>query len=267
VGVPDGQRSDEEDHFSKSMTLTSAAGLGLIYSERFDRGSRVNEELQRRALAVALRHAVVVDGDFEEGWDELWLHLGEELGWDTVGKIDGGVLREQIRIAVESERFRQAGWSLEKIEAHQAHQRLQALVVQSRLEPGEVFNIVDWVGPLLRLKRTIKGTGFWSNVTVWDFDERYWQWVQPASAQPEQIESMLTALGAPPTCRALQLRAPDGDDWFQEGSKLPLRQALEIAVDLNDCQDQILLCLPGRLAYIQTHHCDRAIVYRPSVKE
>jgi hypothetical protein len=65
----------------------------------------------------------------------------------------------------------------------------------------------------------------------------------------------------------LQLFAPDGDDWFQEGSKLPLRQALEIAVELNDGQDQILLCLPGRLAYIQTHHYDRAIVYRPSVKE
>jgi hypothetical protein len=225
-----------------------------------------------------MQHPAVTEGDLDACWDGLWLYLAEQMGWQSVARVDDGLLREQIRIAVESDRLRGEGWSREEIEKHETRMRLQALVAQSRSKPGEEFDVSGWAGPLLASKhrdllrsRQKDWQGLHSPrhepaeyVSVWNFDPNYVRPVHPSAASPEQIESMLSALGAPATCRALRLFEPLGDDWVHPGSELPLRQALEIAIDLNDGQDQILLCLPGRLAYSQTHNHDRMIVYRPT---
>ena len=56
---------------------------------------------------------------------------------------------------------------------------------------------------------------------------------------------------------------PRGDE-FEQGAELPLDVALRIVVELNDGQEQTIACLPGRLAYTQTHLYSRQIVYHPS---
>jgi hypothetical protein len=244
----------------------------------------VDEEIQSRALGIAMQHPVVIGGRLEDSWDELWLSLGEELGWKALGKVDIDALRNGIRVAVEMERLREAG-RLSESEHQDALERAQALVARARLAPGEVFDVSHWVGPLLtegareRLKNVQKE---WCQqtggrhpaycVSVWDFDDRWIQTVGDWYFWPsaEQVEGTLTELGAPATCRALWLPTPSGDlsygfygVAFDPGSRLPLRLALEIAVDKGDSMDLMLLCLPGRLGYIQTHEANRWVVHRP----
>jgi hypothetical protein len=42
-----------------------------------------------------------------------------------------------------------------------------------------------------------------------------------------------------------------------------VRLALEIALEASESSDLILLCLPGRLGYIQTHEESYWVVHRP----
>jgi hypothetical protein len=241
----------------------------------------MDDELQRRALESAMRFPGVIAGDLGECWDELWLALGEELGWQATAKVDAAVLRAQIERALRSERLRREGWPTERIEADEALDRSRALVAATRLPPGEEFDVFQWVGPLLN---EVKSEALrvvqrdWRHghlkrhpadyVSVWEFQPRYER--DNCGHSAKTVASMLTELGAPATCRALRLfaevrddRLEHPDDMFDPGAKLPLLQALEIAIDHNWEQDEILLCLPGRLAYVQTHERGQSIVHRP----
>jgi hypothetical protein len=53
------------------------------------------------------------------------------------------------------------------------------------------------------------------------------------------------------------------NDLFDPGSRLPLRLALEIALENAGAYDLILFCLPGRLGYFQTHEEEYCVVHRP----
>jgi hypothetical protein len=240
------------------------------------REALLDEDLQRRALGIAMQHPVVIGGSLEDSWDELWLSLGEALGWKALAKVDIDALRTGIRVAVEIERRREAGWDSEIDE--ETRKRSQALVAWAGLVPGEVFDVSRWVGPLLeegareRLKNVQKewrgqqtgGRHPAFSVSVWDFDDR---WIQPlgdwgARPSAEQVEGTLTALGAPAICRAVCLPTPSVG-LFDPGSRLPLRLALEIAVEEIGAMDLILLCLPGRLGYAVTHEDSSFIAHRP----
>jgi len=218
----------------------------------------LDEELQGRAVAIALQYPGVLDGGLEDSWHELWLRLGQELGWQDLDQIDADVLRDEIGMAVESERLRLAGWSPEQLKEHS-----RALVAWNRLRPGETFDVSGWVGPLLsrrprqRLEKHPASKVSWRG---WDL-----RWIQPEDPpSAEELEATLTALGAPPICRAVRLPTLLIDlRWFDPGSRLPLRLALEIAFEVSGSLDLILLCLPGCLGYYQTHDGWCSVVHRP----
>ncbi len=244
--------------------LSSGGVRGRLWS-----GATLDEELQRRAVAIAMQYPGALDGSLEDSWDQIWLRLGEELGWPTLAKIDAEALRNGIRVAVEMEHVREAVGVDQNLRFsdldEQTRERIQALVARTRLASGEVFDGSRWVGPLLkegareRLKNVQKewqrqqagGLHPAFSVSVWDFDDRWIQpmgvWGSPPSL--ERVEGTLIALRAPATCRAVRLPTPSGRNWFDPGSRLPLRLALEIALSMGDSRDQILLCLPGRLGY------------------
>jgi hypothetical protein len=218
----------------------------------------------------------------EDSWDELWLSLGEELGWEALAKVDIDALRTGIRIAVEIERRAEAGSDrgsgTDRKTRKETWKRAQVLIAGAGLAPGEVFDVSHWVGPLLtegareRLKNVQKE---WRRqhsggrhpawyVSVWDLDNR---WIQPlgdwgARPSAEQVEARLTALGAPAICRAVCLPTPSVG-MFEPGSRLPLRLPLEIAVEQIGGMDLILVCLPGRLGYAVTHEEGSWVVHRP----
>jgi hypothetical protein len=243
----------------------------------------MDEELRQRAIALAMQYPGVLDENLEDSWDQIWLYLGEELGWPTLAKIDAEALRNGIRVVVDMEHLREAAGVDENLRFsdldEETRERIQALVAQTRLAPGEVFDVSRWVGPLLKegaRERLKKAQEDWRrqqighhpafSVSVWDFDHR---WIQPVGdwfSLPhslERVEGRLIALRAPATCRAVSLPIPSGRDWFDPGSTLPLRLALKIAVDMGDSRDLIILCLPGRLGYFQTHEGGSCVVHRP----
>jgi hypothetical protein len=233
----------------------------------------LDEELQRRAIAIAIGQPGALEGSLDDTWDQLWLGLGEELGWSSVAMLDAVALREELAWAVESERLRRAGWSEERIEGRESQQRLEELVAQSRLPPGEAFDVSHWVGPLLNetarehLERVQHDWGRQQTggrhpadyVSVFEFDTR---WMHDTPASPDKIEAELVALGATATCRVVRLHSGDAD--FEPGSRVPLRPALDIAFGMVDRADLILVCLAGRLGYVTTHERWHSIVYRPS---
>jgi hypothetical protein len=235
----------------------------------------MDEELQLRALALAMQYPGVLDGSLEDSWDQIWLRLGEELGWQAIGRLDAGALRDEIGWAIESERVRRAGLFDVRIE-QLSNAGWEDVAARCRLLPGEVFDLARWLGPLLtqdareRLEQEQKDwerhpascreAQVWerhpaSRIDVfWDFDER---WIQDAPRSAERLEAALTALGAPDTCRDVSLA-------FEPGSRLPLRLAVEMALEDPGGQDLIFLCLPGRLGYVGTHERGFSIVHRPS---
>ena len=242
-------------------------GLGASYAEH-RQGAETSEEINTRALAIALEQPGVLTGGL--GWDALWLRLGEELGWENVGLIDHELLQQEIEFAVEMDRVRRAGWRTQEIDEHETRLRLQAVVQRGLREPAERFDVLAWVEPLIAeehrelLRQRAKD---WQRhpellrgdvsdyVSVWAFDPRHY-------VEPGEPEATLRALGAPTICRALRLFEPLGEGDVPAGTKLPLREALEI-LTLHGDQDQILLCLPGVLAYVTTHEQGRTIVHRP----
>ena len=71
----------------------------------------MDDELQRRALEIAMQHPVVIGGSLEDSWFELGLSLGWELGSKPLAEVDIDALRTGIRVAVEIERRREASAS------------------------------------------------------------------------------------------------------------------------------------------------------------
>jgi hypothetical protein len=235
------------------------------------------EDLQRRAVALAMQYPGVLDGSLEDSWDELWLRLGEELGWEAIGRLDAGVLRDEVGWAVESERLRRAGVFDVRFEQLNTAAAWEDFAARCRLPPGEVFGLPHWLGPLLtedareRLERRQKDweghsasyrergvrerePGFHVNVFC-DFDRR---WIQDVSAlSVDELEAALLALGAPEICRDVHL-------GFGPGARVPLRLAVEIVLADEGGQDLIFVCLPGRLGYVGTHERGFCIVHRPS---
>jgi hypothetical protein len=226
-----------------------------------------------------MQHPVVIGGSLEDSWDELWLSLGEELGWKAMAKIDMDALRTGIRVAVEIERRAEAGPTgpirSDRKTRKETWKRAEVLIAGAGLAPGEVFDVSHWVGPLLeegareRLKsvqkqwRQLGGRHPAWSVSVFDLDDR---WIQPVGewgARPsaEQVEARLTALGAPAICRAVCLPTPSVG-MFEPGSRLPLSLAVELAVEWIGGMDLILLCLPGRLGYAVTHEEGSWVVHR-----
>jgi len=142
-------------------------------------------------------------------------------------------------------------------------------------------DLVRWVGPLipedarrrlkaiLRDRRMLREQGvrtkpgvfpLGNDLTSDAFLRRYEQGVHPEDANADVLYPYLRSLGAPGTCRVLNGTVGGYDD----GSIVPLREALEWATGEGDGSEVILLCVPGRLAYFQDHNYIRAIVHRPS---
>src|SRR6478752_4314853 len=94
-----------------------------------------------------MQHPVVIGRSLEDSWFELGLSLGEELGSKALAEVDIDALRTGIRLAVEIERQREAGWHSEIDK--ETRKRSQALIAGAGLASGEVFDVSHWVGPLL----------------------------------------------------------------------------------------------------------------------
>lgn len=76
-----------------------------------------------------------------------------------------------------------------------------------------------------------------------DLDPRYSAAIPPASQNPQAILALLTAKGAPGTCRAISENA------HLDGKELPLAEALAEVVGYGS--GTFLSCLEGRLAYFE----------------
>jgi len=73
---------------------------------------------------------------------------------------------------------------------------------------------------------------------------------------PEELEKLLRAKGAGPSCHVI------ADGLKADGRELPLREALDL-ICLHDC-GAILSCLPGRLAYYKPESPGAGIVLERS---
>ena len=226
----------------------------------------MNEELQQRALEIAMRdRGVLRGGDLEPCREDLWLRLYEGLGWAEAAMVDMDLLVAQLKKTVEAEKLRAAGWSEARIETWLGARDLRELIEAGRPSPGESFDRKRWLGPL---------AGAISAYLDGPSSHPFVLRVDPADG-PAEIEARLVALGATENCIVERLETlllglsdygiPDDVD---EGTRLPLRAALEIADETE--WEAVLVCTPRRLAYVQHHEVGsrrdlcRALVYRPA---
>lgn len=142
----------------------------------------------------------------------------------------------------------------------------------------EIFDIVRWIGPLMRpeLRKRMKGElnalrakdatapypfpdgihkgrqsfGL-STVFLSELERR----IHPNDAYAARVHGMLVDLKAPAECYVI---APDYRYYAKE-SLLPM---LEYALGEQDGQEVVLMCLPGRLLYYQDQYWNRMIVAR-----
>ena len=223
-----------------------------------------------------MRHLAADATEIETRRDDVWLWLYEGLGWATAAEIDFDDLVTRVRKAVELERLRAAGWSEADLGEIGRAMDVRDLLERGRPAPGETFDRSHWVGPLAEA----------IEFHLCDLAPHpYLRPVDSRVATPQHIRVMLEELGAPELCTVGELDTPGvrlsahRREWprgffreFEEGSRVPLGAALEIAEESGE--EAELYCLPGRLAYVQHHEIAsagsrrdvalRAIVYRPS---
>jgi hypothetical protein len=220
----------------------------------------MDEELQIRALDIAMGHPEVVGGDPEESWEKLWLVLGEELGWERVAKLDAAALRQQLGIAVQAERLRQKGlpdWMAEEKARRSAAKTPNELEheigVLRFLKPPERSRLqteFDKNGPDA-LRAGLLRLDFWHGT---DFDPHHRSQV-PEPHTGDHITGLLRKSGAPMSCYMLV-----HSDREEFSRTLDLREAIDYASD--GTVSALLSCLPGELAYFDGDWGDRGILHR-----